>query len=609
MRGSVIAQDEAGGWLLFADPVRILSVPAASGVLPVLEQAAAAVADGFSVAGFVSYEAAPGLDPALCTHAADACAAAPPVVWLGVYRDAIAQAVLPVAGPGGFHLSPWVCDTDETRYADAIRRIKDYILAGDTYQVNYTVRLRSRLTGDAYALFHHLVEAQKARHAVYVDTGRLAVCSASPELFFERDGSRIRSRPMKGTAARGLTFEADRALADALAQCPKNRAENVMIVDMIRNDLGRLAAPGSVRVSALFEVEQYPTVHQMVSTVEARSSAGLVQTVQALFPCASITGAPKVRTMQIIREMEPSPRGVYTGMCGYWLADGRARFNVAIRTVVVNHQTGMAEYGVGGGVVWDSTSEGEYRECFTKAAVLTRPPSGDFQILESLGYEAFHGWLWLDEHIRRAERSAAYFGYPFDAEVMRATLEEASPRSGAASRISGAADLKRAGAPDPRFYKVRWRLSAEGQMAVDVEPIEKDIEHWRVGLAQDACRHDDVFLYHKTTCRTVYEAARSRFPGCRDVILVNELGEVTESCFGNVVLEIGGRKVTPPVSSGLLAGVFRGVLLEKGELIEERVTPAMLQEASRVWLINSVRQWIPVKLAGVGQNSDDLTAG
>ncbi len=594
MKETVIAQDEAGCWLQFSNPVRVLSASDVSDVAPVLQEAQSALSDGLSVAGFISYEAASGLDPVFCTipHGADK----PPLIWFGLYRQVDVLPALPPVAGRKFEISPWSCDTDERSYADAIRRIKDYIYAGDTYQVNYTVRLSSRFSGDPYALFVQLVDAQNPRCAVFVDTGRFAVCSASPELFFEREGIRIRARPMKGTAARGLTFEADRQAAQALAVCPKNRAENVMIVDMVRNDLGRIAEPGSVHPVDLFDVETYPTVHQMVSTVEAESRAGLMETVRALFPCASITGAPKVRTMQIVRELESSPRGIYTGMCGYWLPEGRAKFNVAIRTVVIDRETGVAEYGVGGGVVWDSTSEGEYRECFTKAAVLTRPPSADFQILESLRYDALEGWFLLDEHIRRAECSAAYFGFQFDAMAMLTALKDASLKIGAVSRISVDSDLKRDGTPERKCYKVRWQLFANGRMAVDIEQISDENGVWEVGLALDACRRDDVFLYHKTTCRKGYEEALSRFPGCRDVILVNELGEVTESCFGNVVLEIEGRKVTPPVSSGLLAGVFRGALLQKGELIEERVMPAMLQDASRVWLINSVRQWIPVKL-------------
>jgi para-aminobenzoate synthetase/4-amino-4-deoxychorismate lyase len=577
MTGSVIAQDEAGGWLLFADPVRVLLARTIHEVSGVLEQAAHAVAAGSCVAGFVSYEAAPGLDRALCTH--DGVGSVP-LIWLGVYDAAVPLDHLPLPGGDGYRLGPWVCDTGEAEYGEAIRRIREYIFAGDTYQVNFTVRLHSRFEGEPLALFRQLVRVQKARQAVYVDTGRIVVCSASPELFFERDGLRIRSRPMKGTSARGLSFDEDRRMVDELRASSKNQAENVMIVDMIRNDLGRIAEPGSVHVSGLFEVEQYPTVHQMVSTVEARTGADLSRTVGALFPCASITGAPKVRTMQIIRELERSPRGVYTGMCGYWLADGHARFNVAIRTVVVDRETGRAEYGTGGGIVWDSTREGEYRECFTKAAILERPPIPDFRILETLLYESPTGWFLVEEHIRRAARTAAYFGFRFDAAAMRLALDAC-----VAAHAGGG-----------RLMKVRWLLAEDGRMETGAVALDGGGEVWKTGVAMDACRRDDVFVYHKTTCRHVYEEALARFPGCRDVILVNDQGHVTESCYANVVLDLDGALVTPPLACGLLDGVFRRYLLERGMLFERCVTPAMLRRADRVWLINSVRKWIPVEL-------------
>ncbi len=578
MKDFVIAQDEAGGWLLFADPVRCLLADAPAAVAGVLEAASQAIADGFCVAGFMSYEAAAGIDPVMAVHPATGRV---PLAWFGVYRAPERMALLPALYSRlPYRLGAWACDTSAEDYGEAIRRIKDYIRAGDTYQVNYTVRLRSPFEGEPYGLFRQLVDAQQARHAVYVETDALAICSASPELFLARDGRRILSRPMKGTAARGLTSEEDRHLAAALAGSEKNRAENVMIVDMIRNDIGRIAAAGSVQASRLFEVETYPTLHQMVSTVEAMTDADFARTISALFPCASITGAPKVRTMQIIRELERSPRGVYTGMCGYWMPGDRARFNVAIRTVVIDRRTGEAEYGTGGGIVWDSTCESEYRECFTKAAILTRPVTPVFRILESLLYDPVDGWFLLEEHVRRAAESAAYFGYPFSESAMREIL-----------------DACVAAQPHGQPLKVRWLLSADGRMHAEASVLAGGDETWMVGIADNACRHDDVFLYHKTTHRRVYDNALTRFPACRDVLLVNEQGLVTESCYANVVLETaGGVKITPPVSSGLLNGTFRAQLVARGDIREQPVTVGMLRQADRVWLVNSVRKWIRIRL-------------
>ncbi len=572
----MIAQTENGGWLLFRDPVRLLCARTVSEVGFVLAEADEAVAQGFCLAGFVSYEAATGMDPALVTHPPGHV----PPVWLGVFRTAEPYNLLPVSDGDAFHFSAWNSDTSELAYQRALERIKQYIYAGDTYQVNFTLRLKSHFEGDAFACFRQLVEAQRCKYAVFIETGDLHICAASPELFFARTGDRIISQPMKGTRERGLTVDADARMAEALRTSAKDRAENVMIVDMIRNDIGRMASPGSVRASRLFQIERYPTLFQMISTVTAMTTASFSQTLRALFPCASITGAPKVRTMQIIRELETSPRGVYTGMAGYWLASGTARFNVAIRTVVIDRESGNAEYGAGGGIVWDSKIQNEYRECFTKARVLTRPAK-PFLIIESLRFEREKGFLLLDAHIKRAAGSAGYFDYPFHADSMRQKLESC------VATCAGDAPLK-----------VRWLLAADGSMAVEagLSTVENTTDGF-VGVAENACSIENVFLYHKTTCRDVYDRALARFPHCRDVILVNENGQVTESCFANVVIELDGKKNTPPVSCGLLNGTYRQHLVANGTLEERVITVAMLRQATRVWLINSVRQWMEISAA------------
>jgi para-aminobenzoate synthetase/4-amino-4-deoxychorismate lyase len=323
----------------------------------VLRAVDAEIAAGMAVAGFISYEAAAGIDAAFCVYEAGAF----PLVWFGVYREPQMLAELPEV-PDNVVVSESGASVDAADYADSIERIKSYIAAGDTYEVNYTFRQRHAFSGDAFAFFRRLYYAQETDYAAYVDIGDYAVCSVSPELFFELRGSDIRMKPMKGTARRELTLEDDHKQAGLLRECGKNRAENVMIVDMVRNDLGRIAEPGSVRAASLFDVERYPAVWQMVSTVEARTGAGLSELMGALFPCASITGAPKVRTMEIIRELESSPRGIYTGAIGYWLPERQACFNVAIRTAVVDRKSAGMEYGVGGGIVWDSVEEHEFDE-------------------------------------------------------------------------------------------------------------------------------------------------------------------------------------------------------------------------------------------------------
>ena len=285
------------------------------------------------------------------------------------------------------------------------------------------MRMHASIERDPFYLFLQLTDAQQSSYGAYLNTGRYAICSASPELFFELDGDRLRSRPMKGTASRGQTLAADRIQAERLHHSVKNRAENVMIVDMVRNDMARVAEIGSVRVLRLFEIERYPTVLQMTSTVECRTRASLPEIFTALFPCASVTGAPKIRTMQIIRDLEPGPRGVYTGAIGFVAPGRRARFNVAIRTVVVDTVAGEAEYGTGSGIVWESDSAEEYQECRLKARILTVMPRA-FDLLESLLWTPESGCFLLERHLDRLRDSAEYFDFPFDERKIRTQLGE-----------------------------------------------------------------------------------------------------------------------------------------------------------------------------------------
>ncbi len=354
------------GWLRLRRPVRTVAAHRAADVLPALAEVQQAVDRGLFGAGFLAYEAAAGVSSHFETHLP---VAGLPLVWFGLFESSDTFDQLPECG-GDFTLGRWQPNISPQQHRQAVGRIKDYIAAGDTYQVNYTFQLRADFRGDPQALFARLAAAQPSPHAAFIDAGDFALCSASPELFFELAGGVVTTKPMKGTAPRGRTGEEDHAFRSGLAGCPKNRAENAMIVDMMRNDIGRIAEVGSVVVSDLFAVEQHPTLFQMTSTVTARVAAPPVEVLRALFPCASITGAPKVRTMQIIRELESAPRGPYTGCIGLIAPGGRARFNVAIRTVAVDRRAGRACYGTGGGIVWDSKAADEYAECLTKSAIL-----------------------------------------------------------------------------------------------------------------------------------------------------------------------------------------------------------------------------------------------
>ncbi|UCC50347.1 MAG: aminodeoxychorismate synthase component I, partial [Anaerolineaceae bacterium] len=439
---------------------------------------------GLYAAGFMSYEAgaAYGLD----VHGRDS--ADLPLLWFGLY-DRPYEIAPPNISNAACDLGQWQANLDQKAYFAAVEQIKNHIVDADTYQVNFTMRMRTQFAGDPWALFCELSQAQQAAHTAFLDLGRYAICSASPELFFRLEGDLLTARPMKGTARRGLTLAEDKAQIARLRSSTKDRAENVMIVDMIRNDFGRVAQIGTVQVPQLFTVERYPTLLQMTSTVKARSTASLPDIMAAMFPCASITGAPKVRTMQIIKSLEPEPRGIYTGTIGYFGPERRASFNVAIRTVVIDRDTGQADYGVGSGIVWDSKAAEEYAECRLKTRVLVqRWPS--FELLESILWTPEEGFFLLDLHLQRLAESAEYFGYPFKAQSIRLHLMKLS------EKLIG-----------PR--KVRLLLASDGGLTSKVNSLADGakLEPARVDLAATPVNASEIWLYHKTTHRQVYDEA------------------------------------------------------------------------------------------------------
>lgn len=564
----VIIQDGGSGdWLHFGEPRAVLQTDRPDEVLGLLATLAARVTDeGQYAAGFISYEAAPAFDPALTVRSGSGL----PLAWFGLFDRPQHRPL--AAAETGYQLGAWAATDSAETYAAHIAAIRQAIAQGLTYQVNYTYRLCAPFAGEPYTFFLDLATAQRGGYAAYIDNGTWAVCCAAPELFFRLDGERLTTRPMKGTLARGLTLADDQAQMAALRRSEKNRAENVMIVDMLRNDLGRVARLGSVHVPRLFEVTRYPTLHQMTSTITAASDAPFPAIMQALFPCASITGAPKVRTMQLIRDLESKPRGVYCGTIGY-LAPGRqAQFNVAIRTALVDRCTGQAEYGVGGGIVWDSEAGDEYRETLLKARVLTAPRPA-FALLESLLWTPQAGYWLLEGHVGRMVDSAEYFQFPLQADALRQTLRAYAIGLNAPA-------------------KVRVTLAPDGQLAVSHTPPGPSAPV-RLGLAARPVERRDPFLYHKTTHRAVYTTALAACPDCDDVLLWNAAGEITETTTANVAIRRGGRWVTPPVSAGLLGGVLRARLLAEGALQEGTITIEEARQQAALWLINSVRGWRP----------------
>jgi para-aminobenzoate synthetase/4-amino-4-deoxychorismate lyase len=554
-------------------------------VLPALGRVEQAVAQGFHAAGFICYEAASGLNPNLSTQYPGPF----PLLWFGVFRERILRNPHDVTGEetnDGWRTSDWRISCGRHRYNAAIDRIREQIANGDTYQVNFTARQRFRFDGSARAYYRDLCRSQSASFCAFLDIGRYQVVSASPELCFSLCAGLLTARPMKGTARRGRWPEEDLEMREALRGSAKERAENLMIVDLLRNDLGIVAETGSVRVESLFTVETLETLHQMTSTITARLKPGIsiVELLRALFPCGSVTGAPKRRTMEIIAGLEDSPRGVYTGCIGYISpAAGKtnayeAVFNVAIRTVVIDSQTGMAELGIGSGVTWESRADDEYAECLLKGS-FARSPAPEFQLIETLLFEPGSGYFLLKRHLARLDRSAGYFNFALDMESVERRLTLFG------EGLSGNS-------------KVRLLLAKTGDISLEAAPVFRDPPGapLPVTLASAKVDSSDRFLYHKTTNRSSRTEELARHPGCCDVIFCNERDEVTEGANHNLVVRLGGRLVTPSVACGLLPGVFREELLARGEIEERVVTRKELIDAEEVYLINSVRKWRRVRL-------------
>jgi len=533
-------------------------------VIPVICAAEQHAAAGRWVAVAMSYEAAPGFDGALVVRDPDPTL---PLVWCGVFdRSESVPAPAPVPPPD----LAWETSIEESAHRQAISRIRDLIGAGVTYQANFTHRLLASFNGAPGHLYAAMLAAQRPAYGALLEFGDHAVVSASPELFFSLAGNRVVTRPMKGTAARGRWIAEDDALREALAASAKDRAENLMIVDLLRNDLGRIARFGSVRVESLFDIEPFETVWQMTTTIAAdrRPDADLAALFGALFPCGSVTGAPKASTMEIIAELETAPRGAYCGAIGFIEPGaGRACFSVGIRTAVVDRAAGLVTYGTGGGITWDSRPDGEWREAAAKAAVL-RAPRPRFDLLETLRLDE-SGYYELDRHLSRLAGSARYFRRPYDEDRVTAPLAAVTPP------------------PEP--LRVRLTVDPDGAPAVTVAALPEDAGPVRLAVDRTPIDRSDVFRFHKTTHRTAYDDAAARFPDADDVVAVNDRGEVVETTIGNLLVRIGNEWRTPPVSAGCLPGIERERLLEAGEVREVPVTIEELMTADEIHVINSVR--------------------
>lgn len=544
-------------------------------VTTVLSRAEQAAHSGQWVAGYVSYEAAAALDPSLPVPVRDReRARRVPLAWFGVFRTGTTR---PLSLPRYRRVasSPWTSRTHEDDYVKKVQSILDEIEIGTAYQVNLTTTLLHEGTIAPEALYRQLVLAQQPAYGSLSTFDDVAIVSASPELFFEWDGALLRSRPMKGTARRGRFPAEDESRAAALMSSRKELAENVMIVDLIRNDMGKVAQVGSVAATELRSLEAYPNVWQLVSEVQCRTKpeVTLVDIFRAMFPCGSVTGAPKQSAMEIIQRLEESERGVYCGAVGLLQPERggvRARFSVAIRTAVVAGDA--AYYGSGGGIVAESDPTSEYREMALKAEMLAAAPIRPFRLLETFGAgpqvsrEAVHA------HVERMTSSARFFGfrYPDDLEarvMSRLGTREETSRIRLLLSRSGSVELQRAEAPAPRRGPVR--------LAIDDEPVSSE----------------SVMLFHKTTNRGPYVRRRRSHPRADDVVMINERGECTETTIATIAMRRGDTWFTPPLASGCLPGVERARLLREGVLTEAVVRPEDLRGADELAVLNSLRGW------------------
>ena len=519
-------------------------------------------AEGHYLGGYFSYELGYLLEPALARRLPKSRSL--PLLWFAAFSQMEEGAQ--EARPGQAYIGPLRREWSEEDYRSRFDAIRGYIAAGDIYQANLSFRAQFAFAGDSQGLYRDLRAHSGAAYCAYVDDGVRQILSVSPELFFEVSSEgEIVTRPMKGTIARGTDASSDAAARGQLAASAKDRAENLMIVDLLRNDLGRVAQIGSVQAEKLFEIETYPTLHAMVSTVKAqlRPGTSAEEIIRGLFPCGSVTGAPKIRAMEILQEMEASPRGAYCGAIGYFAPDGSARFNVAIRTLTI--AGGQGGLGVGGGVVQDSVADAEYSECLLKARYFedARRPIG---LIETLRYEPDEGFVRLKRHLARMENSARFFSIPFDAARAVTVLQQAVTDQGG--------------------QRVRLTLDEGGTFTATASPLPAGANVWRYVLSARRVNSSDLLLHHKTTWRQFYDDEHATC-GADEVLFLNERSELAEGSRANIFVRRNGRLLTPPLSSGVLDGVLRRELLECGECEEAVLTQADLEHD--VFLGNSLR--------------------
>ncbi len=581
----VLLEDSRGGTsYLFTDMASAITATDALGVASAFESLRSGVAGGAFAAGWLGFEAGYALEPRQHVH----LTAGDELLWFGLFRQRRSLTPLEdellwrsaTATPQPAHVTAVVPRWSAETYAAHMMKVHDYILAGDIYQANLTFAADVAFEGTALALYRQLRNAQRVPYAALIFTGNRWILSFSPEKFFDLRGDQLTAQPMKGTAARTCLPELDALAASSLQQDAKNRAENLMIVDLLRNDLSRVAVPGSVQVPSLYEIVSYPTVHQMVSTITATLAPDrdALDVLQALFPCGSITGAPKLRAMDIICEQESDRRGIYCGAIGEIAPDGKASFNVAIRTLDIK-APGRAVIGLGSGVVADSVANEEYREGLLKAKFLTQqvPP---FDLIETLLWQPDGGWSDWSAHMARLQYSADYWHFMLQHERI------ADEAAHLAHGFDG-------------VMRVRLLVSRFGETCWQWQPLRPAPPQAYVVLSPQAIYSDMPFLFHKTSHRSYYDDERQQLQaktGCFECLFRNERDELTEGSFTNIFMRKGRHLLTPPLSCGLLPGVLRQKLVDSGEAREAILTLEDVRHADALLIGNSVRGLMEVEL-------------
>ena len=569
----VLLDDQATGLTRrYENPIDIIRAETLGNVAEAFDAVQSYLNQGYYVAGFTAYELGYALEPKLSTLLDNRQSG--PLLCFGVFKAykhepmpdcAQTLAVPPVLRP------QW----SEADYVSRFERVINYIKAGDVYQINLSYPMRGAYEGSAADLYAAFRQRQPGRYGGVVSLGGADIISFSPELFFKTDDEQIEMRPMKGTARRMADPAQDRALRDHMKTDEKSRAENLMIVDLLRNDLSRIAAPGTVKVPALFSLETYPTLHQMTSHVRAKLNPGIeiADMFKSLFPCGSITGAPKIRAMEIIHELEPKPRGAYCGSMGYIDPDGGACFNVGIRTVTLDD--GLMTYNVGSGIVLDSNGSDEYAECLLKSKVVT---GAGPDLIETMRWTPKDGLLRADRHLARLRRSAAALDYPWKQQAINDALS---------------------GLSAPTAQRVRLTLSPDGRVCLENIDFEPVIDIWAVSLSKNALSSSVQETRHKVSHRAFYDGERRRvnaLTGCDEVLFFNPGGALCEGSFTSVFLEKDGQLYTPPLDAGLLPGILRESLIADGRAVEASLNIDDVINAERIFIGNSLRGLIAVRL-------------